>query len=101
MLNLIGAEATGAKHTIYTVALVTHIINAIGLVEGGLFIALKEQSKLSWWATLAITITFCGGVMTVMTRQDAWSFVMASGFLASSWLYGMLYLAAERRNTSM
>jgi len=97
ILNLIGSKVSGAKHTIYDVVLVTHIINAIGLLEGGIFIALKEQSKLSWWAAITITITFCGGVLTVLTQQDAWSFVMACGFLVSSWLYIVLYVRADRR----
>ena len=97
MLNLIGNEASGAKHTVYNVVLIAHIVNAIGLLEGGVFIALKEQSKLSWWATIFITITFCGGILTVLTKQDAWSFVMACSFLVSSCLYIVLYMRADRK----
>ena len=33
----------------------------------------------------------------VLTEQDIWSFVMACGFLAATWLKGMLYLQADRR----
>jgi len=97
LLNLIGGEATGAKHTIYSIVLIIHILNAIGLVEGGIYIALKERSRLSWWATITLFVTFCSGILMVLTRQDVWSFAMACGFLASSWLHGMLYIEADRR----
>lgn len=96
VLNLIGSGATGAKYTIYSVVLVSHILNAIGLVEGGLYLALKGPSKLSWWAAATISATFCAGILTEFTQQDVWSFVMACGFVASSWLYGALYVRADR-----
>lgn len=96
ILNLIGWHATGAEHVIYNSVLIVHILNAIGLVEGGIYIALKEQSKMSWWSAAVIVVTFSGGVLTVLTRQDIWSFVMACGFLASSWLYVVLYIRADR-----
>ena len=35
LLNLIGSESTGAWHTAYVTVLIIHILNAIGLVEGG------------------------------------------------------------------
>lgn len=94
ILNLIGSDTRGVSHTAYNATLAVHILNAIGLVEGGIFIAAKEQSKLSWWAVTAISVTFVGGVLTVLTGQDLWSFVMACGFLISSWLYVVLYMRA-------
>ena len=97
LLNLLGEEATGTNHIIYVNVLIIHILNAIGLVEGGIYIALKEQSKLSWWATVALVIAFLGGILRVLTHQDMWSFVMACGFLGASWLHMMLYIQADRR----
>lgn len=101
LLNVMGSDAGGTQHTLYVVILIAHIINAIGLVEGGLFIALKERSKLAWYAALAVTITFFSGVLTARTGSDAWSLVMAIGFLISSWLYVMLYLKADRQLRSV
>lgn len=95
LLNFIGADATGTNHTIYIIVLILHILNALGLVEGNIYIALKEKSKLSWYAVGALIITFCAGILTVFTKQDIWSFVMACGFLASCWLNGMLYIQAD------
>lgn len=98
LLNLIGNEASGIKHTMYVIILTAHIVNAIGLVEGGLYIALKEQSRLAWLAAAGIAVTSLGGLLTVLTQMNWWSFVMACGFLASSWLYVMLYIKADRQS---
>lgn len=95
-LNVIGREASGVKHTIYVVVLVVHILNAIGLVEGGIFIGLKAPSRLAWWTTAALTIALGAGILTARTGSDVWSFVMACAFLISAWLYVMLYVQADR-----
>jgi len=97
VLNFVGSDSTGTAHTWYLVALVAHVLNAIGLLEGGAFIALKAPSQLAWRAAAAITVTLAGGVLTVWTKSDVWSFVMASGFLASGWLHVMLYIRADRQ----
>ena len=97
MLNLLGHETSGAKHTLYTLVLVAHILNALGLVEGGVYIALKARGNGFWWAAVALFATLCSGVLNALTGQDIWSFVMACGFLLSSWLYLILYLHADRR----
>lgn len=97
LLNLIGSEAPGAEHTIYITVMIVHIVNAIGLVEGGLYIALRELSRLAWVAAAAMGAAFLGGVLTVLTQRDWWSFVMACGFLVSSGLYVLLYIKADRQ----
>jgi hypothetical protein len=96
LLNL-GIDALDAKHIIYNSVLIGHILNAIGLVEGSLYIVLKEPSKLTWWALIATAAAFCAGGMTVLTKQDVWSFAMACGFLVSAWLYFLIYVRADRR----
>lgn len=97
LLNFIGSDATGGQHTIYIVVLVVHILNAIGLVEGAVYIALKAPGRLAWATAAALTATLVSGVLTAMTDSDIWSFIMASGFLVSSWLYVMLYIRADRQ----
>ena len=96
-LNLIGSDTRGASHVLYATLLGLHVLNALGIVEGGFFIALKEHTKLAWWGSIAANIAFAGGVATVMTHQDGWSFIMACGFLATIWLNGMLFVQADRR----
>lgn len=96
LLNLIGSDASGFKHNAYDTVLVIHILNAIGLLEGSIYIALKMPSKLAWWAAALITIALSSGILTWHTGNDIWSFVMAVGFLTSSWQYVLLYVRADR-----
>lgn len=96
LLNLVGSGASGFKHTAYDIVLVVHILNAIGLLEGGIYIALKAPSKLTWWTAAIIAVTLSSGMLTWLTGSDLWSFTMAIGFLASSWLYMLLYIRAVR-----
>lgn len=98
-LNLIGTDTTGPSHTLYTVILVTHILNAIGLVEGSIYILIKEKDKLSIYIVTALCITLSAGILTVFTRQDIWSFAMACGFILSSWLTVLQYIQADRKLT--
>jgi uncharacterized membrane protein (DUF485 family) len=77
--------------------LAVHILNALGLVEGAIYIVWKRPSRLAWWTTIVLALTFMSGVLTVRTEQDSWSFVMAIGFVASAWLNGVLYVRADRQ----
>ncbi len=97
ILNLLGNNRGGAEHAVYNTVLIAHIVNAIGLLEGSIYIALKEQNKWAWWSVVAISVTFSAGVLTILTNQGTWSFVMAVGFLTSAWLYIVLYVGADRR----
>lgn len=97
LLNLLDNPIQGLGHLLYVIILVLHIINAIGLVEGGVYVGLRYSRKLAWWAAAAVTLTFVSGILTVRTQQDVWSFAMACGFIVSAWLYGMLYVGADRQ----
>ncbi|HET6924578.1 MAG TPA: hypothetical protein VFH39_01995 [Candidatus Saccharimonadales bacterium] len=96
IMNLMGEQHRGTSHVVYVVVLVTHILNAIGLAEGGVYIALKAPGKRNWVAAIVVLTTLTSGILTVRTRNDMWSFVMACGFLASAWLYVMTYIRADR-----
>lgn len=96
VLNIVGSETSGASHVAYNVVLVIHILNAIGLVEGGIYIGLKQPGRVAWSAAAALSIALVAGILIVRTDQDIWSFVMACGFLASAWLNGILYLRTDR-----
>jgi hypothetical protein len=97
VLNLLGEDTKGFAHGVYETVLVVHILNALGLVEGAIYIVLKRPSRLAWWTTFVLALTFMSGVLTVRTEQDSWSFVMAIGFVASAWLNGILYVRADRQ----
>ena len=96
ILNFIGSDTHGASHAFYVGVLVVHILNAVGLVEGAIYIALKAPSRLAWWASGVTVAALAAGVLTSMTGQDGWSFVMACGFIASAWLHVILYVQADR-----
>lgn len=96
LLNFIGSDATGTKHVISNVILALHVLNGIGLIEGGIYIALKERSGLAWRAAWAMVVAFGAGIMTMITKQDAWSFVMSVGFIGGAWLYVMRHVRADR-----
>lgn len=99
VLNLLGNPSGGIGHPVYATVLVLHILNAIGLIEGGAYIALRQPPprRLAWWATVAVLLTLLSGVLTVRTGEDLWSFAMACGFIISAWLYGTLYVATDRK----
>lgn len=95
-LNLIGSETTGPLHVVYVTVLVLHIVNALGLIEGGIYIVLKRHSWLAHVAAGATGFAFLSGLLTVWTHNDGWSLAMAVGFGAAGWLYGQLYVQADR-----
>lgn len=100
MLNLTDADSPGGWHTFYVTVLVLHILNAIGLVEGGIYILLKQPSRLGIWATVVLSLTLICGILTASTENDIWSFLMALGFIVSAWLHVLLYVEADRSVTS-
>lgn len=99
ILNIVGSDTRGASHMLFVVVLLLHVLNGIGLVEGNLYIALKEKTNISWWAFAAVTTSLGAGVLTeaMPTITDVWSFVMAVGVVPAVWLNGTIYLWADRR----
>lgn len=102
-VNLIGLpdEAGGGAKVATSIFLVLHVVIAVGLVTGTV-IALKLARKLGGGlarltgrAVAAIGITFAAGVLTLITGNNWWSYLMAAGFVGSLLLYGMLYMRAR------
>lgn len=96
VLTIIGSEATGNGHVVYIVVFVLHVVTAIGLIEGAVYIVVKAHSRLNWAILVVLALTFVSGGLTVWTGNDMWSFVMAVGFLGVGWLYGIAYVRADR-----
>lgn len=97
ILNLLSQEANPIA---YDVVLALHILTAIGIIEGAVFILLKDGSRLAWQAALAAALAFAAGILTELTGHDYWSFIMAMGFLFAAWWYGQLYVRADRNSQS-
>lgn len=94
-------ETTGAAHTASIVLLWLHVAVAIGLLGGAVMVIRaargggKRPLQLALSAAALICLTFITGVITVITKNDWWSYTMAAGFLASLLLYGHLLVRAQ------
>lgn len=104
-VNLIGfpSETSGGVRTTDMVFIALHVLIAIGLIAGALITMnlLKKHepgyTKLGWSGFIAIIITFTAGVLTMAYENNWWSYVMAIGFIASLWIYGLLYFRVSEK----
>ena len=102
-VNLIGqpSETTGAAHAVSTVLLGLHVVVAIGLLAGAVMVIRaargggKRPRQLARAGAVLIGLTVIAGVMTVITKNNWWSYTMAVGFIASMLLYGSLLVRAQ------
>jgi hypothetical protein len=103
-VNLVGlpSEATGSAKAITSVLLGLHILIAIGMIVGAILtirVATQQGSdyrKLAHWGGVATGFAFIAGAITVATDNSWWSYAMAFGFIASAWIYGLLYVRAKQ-----
>ena len=102
-INLIGqpSEIAGAAHTVSIVLLGLHVVVGIGLVGGAVMVIRaargggKRPRQLARSGAVLIGLTVIAGVMTVITKNNWWSYAMAAGFIASVLLYGTLLVRAQ------
>ncbi|HEY7263084.1 MAG TPA: hypothetical protein VH589_16550 [Trebonia sp.] len=102
-VNLIGppSETTGAAHGVSTVLLGLHVLVAIGLVFGAVMVIRAARGggdrphQLARSGAVLVGFTVIAGVMTVITKNNWWSYTMATGFIASVLLYGSLLVWAH------
>ncbi len=100
--NLIGlpSETSGAANAVSMVVLTTHVALAIGLVLGAARVALvlrragRPVRRLATLALAVVVVTFVSGGMTTMdaAHTEAWSYLMAAGFIVAAALYVALYV---------
>jgi len=100
-VNLIGlpSETKGSIQTITTILVGLHALLGIGLIAGSILTVLRAKSsvflKLALIGLVIIVFTFFCGVMTLNTENNWWSYAMSVGFLASFWIYGVLFVKAR------
>jgi hypothetical protein len=101
-VNLIGqpSQTTGAAHAVSTVLLGLHVVVAVGLVAGAVMVIRAARGgdrprQLARSGAVLIGLTVIAGVMTVITKNNWWSYTMAAGFIASVLLYGSLPVRAQ------
>jgi len=102
-VNLIGqpSQTTGAAPAVSTVLLGLHALVAIGLVAGAVMVIRAAHSgggrprQFARSGAVLIGLTAVAGVMTAITKSNWWSYGMATGFIASMLLYGILPVRAQ------
>jgi len=102
-VNLIGqpSETSGAARAVSTVLLGLHVVVAIGLLAGAVMVIRAARGggnrprHLARSGAVLIGLTVIAGIMTVMTKNNWWSYTMAAGFIASMLLYGTLLVRAQ------
>ena len=101
-VNLTGlpAQTTGAGHLASIAFLAAHTLIAIGLVVGTVML-LRAAARLGGrWrrqaiaGAAAVAMAVAAGVLTMITKNNWWSYTMAVGFIAALLAYGGLLLPA-------
>jgi heme A synthase len=78
-----------------------HVLVAISLVAIAARVIRAARAsgegarRLAHWGAVMIGLTFVTGVITMITKNDWWSYAMALGFIALL-LYGSLLVQAQR-----
>jgi len=96
-VNLLGlpSQATGAARAASTVFLVAHVVIALGMAAGAVMVIRagagpRSRWRLETWGAAAIAVTIAAGILTMVTKSNWWSYVLALGFIASLLTYGGL-----------
>lgn len=96
------SETTGPAHTASNVLLGLHVLVAIALVATAVRAIWAARAsgeaacRLARLGAVMIGLTFVAGVITMITKNNWWSYAMAVGFIASLLLYGSLLVQAQR-----
>jgi heme A synthase len=78
-----------------------HVVVAVGLAAGAVMVVRAARGggdrprQLARSGAVLIGLTVIAGVMTVITKNNWWSYAMAAGFIASVLLYGSLLVRAQ------
>lgn len=101
-VNLIGlpAGATGAAHVASIAFLAAHALIALGLVAGTVMLLQAAARVGGRWRgqalaeATAIAVAVAAGILTLITKDNWWSYAMAVGFIAALLAGGSLLLPA-------
>jgi len=99
-VNLIGLpdETTGGAKTATSILLGLHGLVGLGLLVGAIRVwqqTMKANSAVAMLGRMggiSIIITLIAGVLTLSTKSNWWSYLMALGFIAAFFIYGRLLL---------
>lgn len=96
------ADTSGFARTVSIVLLGLHLVIAAGLLVGAILsivIVTRAASfgvGLVWVSAAVVVVTVVSGVVTLVTKNDWWSYLMGAGATLSLPVYGILYLRSTR-----
>lgn len=94
------SRVTGQAHTASVAFVLVHVLLAVTLAVGAAWIIRATAGAPDWRRWLArggagaIAVAFAGGILTLVTSNGWWSFVMATGFTGALVAYGGLLIPA-------
>jgi hypothetical protein len=94
------SRARGSAHTVSIVVLSAHIVVAVGLAAGAVLILRSTAASPDWRRWLAragaavVAVAVAAGILTLVTSNGWWSFVMAAGFTLALMAYAGLLIPA-------
>ena len=99
-VNLIGptSEATGLAKVTTGALLGLHVLVSLGLIVVAALSLWRSgpldpgSRRQAWLGAILIVISVVAGVLTMVTDNNWWSYLMAVGFIASFIVYGNLLL---------
>ena len=102
-VNLLGlpSQTSGAAHLASIAFLAAHALIALGLLVGTTMLLRAATGLGGRWRRLAtagaiaIVAAFVAGVLTLITKNNWWSYTMAAGFIAALLAHGSLLLPAN------
>jgi hypothetical protein len=102
-VNLLGlpSQTSGTAHVASIAFLAVHALIALGLLIGTVMLLRAATGLGGRWRRLAtvgaiaVVAAFGTGVLTLITRNNWWSYIMAVGFIAALLAYGSLLLPAD------
>jgi hypothetical protein len=95
------SETTGAAHAASNVLLGLHVLVAIAIVAMAVrTIQVARASdqgarRPARLGAVMVGLTFVAGVITMITKNNWWSYAMAVGFIGSLLLYGSMLVRAQ------
>jgi hypothetical protein len=107
-VNLIGLpeETSGVAKASTSALLGLHILVSLGLLVGAALTIWRSgplelrTTRQAWAGGILVLVTVLTGVLTMITDNGWWSYLMTVGFLASFLVYGAILVQAGRTSRS-
>jgi hypothetical protein len=96
------SRARGSAHMVSIAVLSAHVVVGLGLAAGAVLILRATRDWRRWLAragAAVIAVAAAAGIVTLVTSNGWWSYVMAAGFTAALMAYVGLLIPATPDNS--